>query len=239
MTAERAALAGLGGGCQVPIGIHCFAGDEGYSVVAAVAAPDGSQVLRVALDRQKGLLPEALGEKVAEELLRQGAQRLLALGVPGNTRSEPAGAQSELSLCRPRILVTRARHQAGQLSEKLRVLGAQVVEIPAIEIVPPESYTDLDRALRNLSQYQWLMVTSANGAHALGGRMQALGLAAGDFSGVEVAAVGSATARAVGELGLQVAVTPEEYVAESLVEALGDGLRGSECCWCGRRWRGM
>jgi len=83
VTAERAALAGLGGGCQVPIGIHCFAGDEGYTVVAAVAAPDGSQVLRVALDRQTGLLPEALGQKIAEELLRRGAARLLGSGTTG------------------------------------------------------------------------------------------------------------------------------------------------------------
>ena len=92
VTAERAALAGLGGGCQVPIGIHCFAGDEGYSVVAAVAAPDGSEVLRVVMDRQVGLLPEALGQKVAEELLRQGAERLLALGSPEKPGTEPVGA---------------------------------------------------------------------------------------------------------------------------------------------------
>jgi hydroxymethylbilane synthase len=92
VTAERAALAGLGGGCQVPIGIHCFAGDAGYSVVAAVAAPDGSEVLRVVLDRQVALLPEALGRKVAEELLSQGAQRLLALGAPEKPGPEPVGA---------------------------------------------------------------------------------------------------------------------------------------------------
>ena len=92
VTAERAALGGLGGGCQVPIGIHCFAGDEGYSVVAAVAAPDGSEVLRVVLDRQVDLLPEALGRKVAEELLSQGAQRLLALGAPEKPGPEPVGA---------------------------------------------------------------------------------------------------------------------------------------------------
>jgi hydroxymethylbilane synthase len=92
VTAERAALAGLGGGCQVPIGIHCFAGDAGYSVVVAVAAPDGSEVLRVVLDRQVDLLPEALGRKVAEELLSQGAQRLLALGAPEKPGSKPVGA---------------------------------------------------------------------------------------------------------------------------------------------------
>lgn len=92
VTAERAALAGMGGGCQVPIGVHCFAGDEGYSVIAAVAAPDGSEVLRVVLDRQADVLPEALGRKVAEELLGQGAKRLLALGAPEKPGPEPVGA---------------------------------------------------------------------------------------------------------------------------------------------------
>jgi uroporphyrinogen-III synthase len=134
--------------------------------------------------------------------------------------------RNKLALAGRTILVTRARHQAGQLSEKLRVLGAEVVEIPAIEIVPPESFAELDRALGNLSRYQWLIVTSANGVEALAGRMKVLGIGAGGFSRFKVAAVGSATARALEDLGLAVAVTPAEYVAESLVEALGDQVRG-------------
>jgi hydroxymethylbilane synthase len=92
VTAERAALAALGGGCQVPIGIHCFSGDEGYTVVSAVAAPDGSEVLRVVLDRQTGLAPEVLGGKVADQLLRQGAKRLLGDVVPGPNANRPAAA---------------------------------------------------------------------------------------------------------------------------------------------------
>ena len=94
VTVERAALAALGGGCQVPIGIHCFEGDEGYSVVSAVAAVDGAEVLRVVMDRQRDVEAETLGRKVAAELLRQGAARLLgseaAMGsAPG---SAPVGA---------------------------------------------------------------------------------------------------------------------------------------------------
>ena len=75
---------------------------------------------------------------------------------------------TQLPLVGRTILVTRARHQAGQLSEKLRALGAEVVEIPTLSIVPPESYANLDEALRNLSQVQWLIVTSTNGVEALG-----------------------------------------------------------------------
>ena len=145
------------------------------------------------------------------------------------TKAEPVQRQQP-PLAGRRILVTRARQQAGQLSERLRALGAEVVEIPAIKIVPPESYAELDGALRNLSQlpshYQWLIVTSANGVKALAGRMAALGIGAGVFAGVAIAAVGSATMRALAEMGLQVAVTPAEYVAESLVETLGERVRG-------------
>ncbi|MGB7136175.1 MAG: uroporphyrinogen-III synthase [Acidobacteriaceae bacterium] len=125
-----------------------------------------------------------------------------------------------------RILVTRAAHQAGKLTDKLRALGAEVVEIPAIEIVPPESYAALDAALGNLSKDHWLILTSVNAVEAVWARRAALGIDTEQFGHLKIAAVGSATARAIAELGLTVAVTPKEYVAESLVEALGDRVRG-------------
>lgn len=124
------------------------------------------------------------------------------------------------------ILVTRARSQAGRLSQVLRVRGAKVLEIPAIEIVPPASYAALDAALRNLSQYQWLIVTSANGAQALGERKSALGVQAEAVAHLQVAAVGSGTTQALQKAGFAVAVTPREYVAESLLETLGERTRG-------------
>jgi hydroxymethylbilane synthase len=92
VTAERAALAALGGGCQVPIGVHCFAAPEGPSIIAAVAAPDGAGLLRVVLDRQTGLNPEALGHKVAAELLAQGAAKLLAMSTPEQPGPASVGA---------------------------------------------------------------------------------------------------------------------------------------------------
>ncbi len=62
-----------------------------------------------------------------------------------------------------RILVGRARHQAGNLSTGLRSLGATVIEIPFIEIRKPQSYRPLDDALKNIKSYDWLILTSANG----------------------------------------------------------------------------
>ncbi|MBT9330158.1 hydroxymethylbilane synthase [Paracidobacterium acidisoli] len=77
VTAERAALAALGGGCQVPIGIHCFPAERGYSITSAVAAPDGSQLLRIELENQVIEYPSELGRILAGRLLEQGARRLL------------------------------------------------------------------------------------------------------------------------------------------------------------------
>lgn len=85
VTAERAALAGLGGGCQVPIGIHCrptSSADTGYVITGVVAAPDGSGLLREELEHQSGLSAGALGERLAQRLLEQGADRLLEANLP-------------------------------------------------------------------------------------------------------------------------------------------------------------
>lgn len=125
------------------------------------------------------------------------------------------------------ILVTRARQQAGQLSAELAKLGAETIEIPAIEIVPPESYETLDRALRNLANYQWLIATSANAVRVIRERATVLNVSAADFSHLKVAPVGAVTARSLEEAGFVVDVTPKEYVAESLLEALGDEANGT------------
>jgi hydroxymethylbilane synthase len=82
VTAERAALGALGGGCQVPIGIHCESAGEGFLIAGVVAAPDGTSILRAELEHQSGASPEALGEKLARRLLEQGADALLRASLP-------------------------------------------------------------------------------------------------------------------------------------------------------------
>jgi uroporphyrinogen-III synthase len=71
-----------------------------------------------------------------------------------------------------RVLVGRARHQAGALSAELRKLGAQVLEIPFIEIRKPHSFAPLDSALKNLNTYDWLILTSVNGVEAMWARLE-------------------------------------------------------------------
>jgi hydroxymethylbilane synthase len=77
VTVERVALAGLGGGCHVPIGVFCEISSEGYVVTGVVAAPDGSPLVRAELDHQHGHSAEQLGKRLAEQLLEQGAKYIL------------------------------------------------------------------------------------------------------------------------------------------------------------------
>jgi uroporphyrinogen-III synthase len=73
-----------------------------------------------------------------------------------------------------RVLVGRARHQASALSGELRKRGAEVIEIPFIEIHKPKSFKPLDAALKNLHTYDWLILTSVNGVEAMWERMKKL-----------------------------------------------------------------
>jgi len=125
-----------------------------------------------------------------------------------------------LPLAGCRVLVSRAKKQAGALSSALRELGCQVIEIPFIEIRRPRSYQPLDSALRNLATYDWLILTSANGVQALFERMAKKCLDLSALAHLEIAAIGPATREAIEQHGLHVTVTPKEYVAESVVAAL-------------------
>jgi len=125
-----------------------------------------------------------------------------------------------------RVLVGRARHQAGALSAELRKLGAQVIEIPFIEIRKPRSFRPLDSALKNLGSYDWLILTSVNGVEAMWARRAQLRRGEGQFSGVRIAAIGPATKKAIEQRGLKVDVVPKEYVAESVVRNLKNKVKG-------------
>jgi len=133
---------------------------------------------------------------------------------------------SSLPLAGRRVLVTRAAHQAGKLSAGLRALGAEPVEVPVLEIRPPENSEPLDAALRQLNDYDWLILTSANTVRALAERAAALGVTPAESVSLKVAAVGEATAEAARKAGFLITFIPESYVAESLVEGLSGQAAG-------------
>ena len=127
-----------------------------------------------------------------------------------------------------RVLVTRAVHQAGKLSDGLRALGVEPLEVPVLEIQPPADLAPLDRALRALDSYGWLILTSANTVRSLVERAQLRGVPLVAGSRLQGAAVGEATAAAARQSGLPVALVPETYVAEALVECLADQSAGNK-----------
>jgi uroporphyrinogen III methyltransferase/synthase len=127
-----------------------------------------------------------------------------------------------------RVVVTRARAQAGELSEGLERLGAEAHEFPTIEIKPLEDFGPLDEAIRGLDSFGWLVFTSVNGVEAFVDRLAQHGLDLRAVPrGAKVAAIGPATAQRVREMGLRVDVVPEEFRAEALIESVaGASLAG-------------
>jgi uroporphyrinogen-III synthase len=134
--------------------------------------------------------------------------------------------EAKRTLAGLRVLVGRARHQARALSAGLRKLGAEVIEIPFIEIRKPRSYKPLDSALKHLDEYDWLILTSVNGVHALWNRAKNLKLNKKQFKHLQIAAIGPATSKRIEKHGLKVDVVPEEYIAESVVKSLRKQIKG-------------
>ena len=128
-----------------------------------------------------------------------------------------------------RVVVTRARAQAGELSAELKKLGAEVCEFPTIKIVPPEDFGPLDAAIHELDSFSLIVFTSVNGVEAF---LERLGHHWLDLRAVprdaKVAAIGPATAERLERAGLRVDVVPEEYRAEGLIEALDAGQLAGE-----------
>ncbi|HEX2766344.1 MAG TPA: uroporphyrinogen-III synthase [Candidatus Limnocylindria bacterium] len=118
------------------------------------------------------------------------------------------------------ILVTRPAGQAAPLSDVLRAHGIGVVEVPAVEIDTASCAADLDRMLDTLDTADWLVITSANGATALAGRLHANGRSLP--SDLRVAAVGPTTADALTASGIRVDHVPGQYLTVAIVDGLGD-----------------
>jgi uroporphyrinogen-III synthase len=125
-----------------------------------------------------------------------------------------------------RILVTRSERQSAKLSDGITASGGVPVEVPVLEIVPPGSFEPLDEALKHLDRYDWLILTSANTISAICARAQQFAVKLEKAEGLKVAAIGRATAEAAKDFGFKVDVIPQAQVAEGLLAALGEAVRG-------------
>lgn len=131
-----------------------------------------------------------------------------------------------MKLSGKRIIVSRAKEQAGSLSSLLKEEGADVLEIPFIEIRPAQSYEALDKAIENLLAYDWLILTSVNGVKAFFSRLEKQGKSEADLLHLKIVAIGPATAKAIEKHGIPVDIVPDEYVAEAVVEEMRNQVKG-------------
>ena len=115
-----------------------------------------------------------------------------------------------------RIVVTRTRKQASVLSNKLRALGAHVIELPTIRIEPPSNLREFAELVQDAHMYDWIVFTSANGVEAFFDIFFKLYDDAREIGAVRIAAIGPATAQHVKDFHLHVDLQPEEFVAEAV-----------------------
>ncbi len=119
-----------------------------------------------------------------------------------------------------RIVVTRTRKQASALSAKLRILGADVYELPTIRIEPPENLLEFGELVRDAFQYDWVIFTSVNGVESFFNMFYRLYDDARNIGNVKIAAIGPATAQRVKDFHLAVDMQPAEFVAEAIISEL-------------------
>ena len=119
------------------------------------------------------------------------------------------------------ILVTRASHQAEELSRLLIECGAVPVEMPLIEIRAPSTWKELDQAILNLGHYHWVVFTSVNGVDMVLQRIYALDLDVRQFNSTCIGAIGPATAEALARYGLRADYMPDTYTSQGFLAKFG------------------
>ncbi len=156
-----------------------------------------------------------IGEVVRLRPYLQSCPSTLPLPKASPMNIEPP---SLLPLMGKTIVVTRAAGQSSQFAHLLQEQGATVIEMPALEIGQPSSWAELDGAIAQISQFDWLILTSTNGVEYFFERLIAQGKDARALAGVKVAVVGQKTADSLKQRGIQPDHLPPDFVADSLIE---------------------
>jgi uroporphyrinogen III methyltransferase/synthase len=125
-----------------------------------------------------------------------------------------------LPLFGKRVLVTRAEHQANELSCLLMDLGAIPIETPVIKIGPPRTWKKLDQAIMNRKNYGWIMFTSVNAVEMFWKRLYTLNLDSRWLADTKIGAIGPVTARALEEKGIRPDYLPETYTSQGFLAGL-------------------
>jgi uroporphyrinogen-III synthase len=133
---------------------------------------------------------------------------------------------SHLPLAGKIILVTRSVGQSSEFSSSLTASGAKVIEMPTLEIGPPTSWLALDQAIANLSDFNWLILTSSNGVDYFFTRLIALGKDTSTLANVKIAVVGEKTSQSLKQHSIQPDFIPPNFVADSLVANFPEDISG-------------
>ncbi len=217
---DSEALARFPGTLVFYMGVKRLA-ENAAALIAAGRDPDepAAAIERGTTVRQRTVT--ATLETISEAVRAEGieAPAVIVVGAVAGRREGLAWLERR-PLAGRRVVVTRARAQASGLSEALRELGAEVIEMPAIRIVPQLDSGEVRQAVDDLHAYALVCLTSPNGAHLLFEAMAVAGRDARALANATVAAIGPGTAAALAEHGIVADVVPERFVAEALVEAL-------------------
>jgi uroporphyrinogen III methyltransferase/synthase len=206
--------------------IVCFASARQLAAIVRRLVANGKSPDEPAALIYHGTMPEqktidgSLAD-VAEEAARSQLRTpvILVVGAVAGLRDHLRWFD-ERPLFGRRIVVTRSREQAGELVELLEDLGAEAIEAPAIRIVPPDDMSALDRAAGDASSYDWIVFTSANGVDHFMRRLLAGPNDVRSLGGVKICTIGPSTASRLARYGIKVDLTPEEYRAEAIMDAL-------------------
>lgn len=139
-----------------------------------------------------------------------------------------AKVSATLPLSGKTVLVTRSLGQSSQFAQMITAAGGNAIEMPALEIAPPSSWEDLDNAIANLSEFDWLILTSSNGISYFFERLMVLGKDARNLANLKIAVVGEKTAQSLKKHNLQPDFIPPNFIADSLIENFPEQLAGKK-----------
>jgi hydroxymethylbilane synthase len=210
--AERHLLWRLGGGCSAPIGAWAQAHGDQIELHARVASVDGRHIYNAS---NIGTDAQAVATQVADALLAQGAYT--ALSRDARIAVRPLEGK--------RVVVTRPLQTGGgaegDLAAQLRSLGAEAIEVPAIQLIPSDDTSALDTTAHSLDDYKWIIFTSANAVEIFLSQLSKATIQP-NWHRRKIAAVGPRTQAALQAHGLAVHAMPEQYLGAEIASTVGD-----------------
>lgn len=170
---------------------------------------------------QKYLQPENIYIDIDDESIAKSSSKTMASNI-----ISPPDSITQTTLTGKTVLVTRASGQSSQFTEMLIDNGANVIEMPTLEICPPSSWEKLDSAIGEISTFDWLILTSTNAVEYFFERLFAQGKDVRSLVGVKIAVVGEKTAKCMEQRCLKADFIPPDFVADSLIANFPEDLQG-------------